>query len=380
MTLLVRGSSLDASMSQYLVSKVSELDNVDVRTSTEVVGLEADTRLAGGRALVAREPVSHACRSESLFVCIGGVPRTRGARAGWDSRLDDAGFILTGADVSASLGALDGWPLARHRCRSRRTCPGFFAAGDVRSGSIKRCSAAIGEGSMAVALVHQPPRGTGCRVMSGRRESAGRREDAVAEFAGLASDQQIDAAASALERNGITSLVVDSGEQARDAVRSILPIGAEVFNNTSRTLEAIGVAEDIERSGLYQPLRPRLYQMDREMQGREMRQLAAAPDFVVGSAHAVTEEGSLLIASASGSQLGPLVSGAGHVILVIGGQKIVADVPTGLRRIYEYCFPLEDRRARGLRRAERSEQHPDHQPGGHAEPSHRDPGGEPLGF
>ena len=129
-------------------------------------------------------------------------------------------------------------------------------------------------------------------------------------------------------------------------MRSILPIGAEVFNNTSRTLEAIGVAEDIERSGRYQPLRPRLYQMDREMQGREMRQLAAAPDFVVGSVHAVTEDGSLLIASASGSQLGPLVSGAGHVILVIGGQKIVPDVATGLRRIHEYCFPLEDRRAR----------------------------------
>lgn len=171
-------------------------------------------------------------------------------------------------------------------------------------------------------------------------------EDAVAEFAALASGERIDQTASALERNGIISLVVDTGEQARDAVRSILPIGAEVFNNTSRTLEAIGVAEDIERSGLYQPLRPRLYQMDREMQPREMRQLAAAPDFVVGSAHAVTEQGSVLIASASGSQLGPLVSGAGHVILVIGGQKIVADVPTGLRRIFEYCFPLEDRRAR----------------------------------
>ena len=171
-------------------------------------------------------------------------------------------------------------------------------------------------------------------------------EAAVAEFAGLASDEHIDEAASALARNGITSLVVDAGEQARDAVRSILPIGAEVFNNTSRTLEAIGVAEDVERSGLYQSLRPRLYQMDREMQGREMRQLAAAPDFVVGSAHAVTREGSVLIASASGSQIGPLVSGAGHVILVIGGQKVVADVGTGLRRIYEYCFPLEDRRAR----------------------------------
>jgi hypothetical protein len=176
--------------------------------------------------------------------------------------------------------------------------------------------------------------------------SSGPTEDALAEFAGLASDKQFDAAASGLERNGISSLVVDSGEEARDAVRSMLPIGVEVFNNTSRTVEAIGVAEDIERSGLYQPLRPRLYQMDREMQGREMRQLAAAPDFVVGSVHAVTEEGALLIASASGSQLGPLASGAGRVIFVIGGQKIVPDVGTGLRRIYEYCFPLEDRRAR----------------------------------
>ena len=77
-----------------------------------------------------------------------------------------------------------------------------------------------------------------------------------------------------------------------------------------------------------------------------MRLLAAAPDWVVGSVHAVTKSGSVLIASASGSQLGPIVSGGGHVILVIGGQKIVPDLDTGLRRISEYCFPLEDLRAR----------------------------------
>jgi LUD domain len=171
-------------------------------------------------------------------------------------------------------------------------------------------------------------------------------EEAVAEFSRMASDEQLDATASALAGNGIDSLVVDSGATAREAVRSMLPIGSEVFNNTSRTLEAIGVAEDIERSGMYQPLRPRLYRMDREMQAREMRQLGATPDYVVGSVHAVTVGGSLLIASASGSQLGPVVSGAGHVILVIGGQKLVPDTPTGLRRIYEYCFPLEDARAR----------------------------------
>ncbi|TMF05075.1 MAG: hypothetical protein E6I52_03415 [Chloroflexi bacterium] len=175
-------------------------------------------------------------------------------------------------------------------------------------------------------------------------ESPGK--EAVAEFARLATEHRIRAALEALEHNGITTHFVDADEEARDVVRSILPLGAEVYNNTSRTLEVIGVAEDIERSGRYQALRPRLYRMDREMQGREMRQLSAAPDWVVGSVHAVTEDGSLLIASASGSQLGPIVSGAGHVVLVIGGQKIVANLTAGLRRIYEYCFPLEDRRAR----------------------------------
>jgi thioredoxin reductase (NADPH) len=152
-TLLVRGSTLGASMSQYLVSKVSELDNVDVRTGTEVVGLEADTRLRAvvlsshGETGLTRLPL------ESLFVCIGGVPRTRGlATAGLAT--DDEGFILTGADVTASHGALDNWPLSRPPLPLETNRPGFFAAGDVRSGSIKRCSAAIGEGSMAVALVH----------------------------------------------------------------------------------------------------------------------------------------------------------------------------------------------------------------------------------
>jgi L-lactate utilization protein LutC len=176
--------------------------------------------------------------------------------------------------------------------------------------------------------------------------AAGPSNDAEAEFTVVASKELIRVVAGALERNGVTCIVAGSGAEAREAVRSILPVGAEVYNNTSRTLEVTGVAEDIERFGQYQPLRPRLYQMDREMQRREMRQMSASPDWVLGSAHAVTEQGSLLVASASGSQLAPLASGAGHVIFVIGAQKIVPDFNSGLRRIYEYCFPLEDRRAR----------------------------------
>ncbi len=180
----------------------------------------------------------------------------------------------------------------------------------------------------------------------GDPSAAGPGKEAEAKFSRVATREQIRAVASALEGNGITCVVVDSAEEARKVVQSTLPVGAEVYNNTSRTLEVIGVAEDIERSGLYQPLRPRLYQMDREMQGREMRQLSASPDWVVGSVHALTEDGSLLIASASGSQLGPIASGAGHVLLVVGAQKIVPDLETGLQRIDDYCFPLEDRRAR----------------------------------
>lgn len=151
-TLLVRGPSLEASMSQYLISQLKELRNVEVRTSTEVVSLESDTRL---RALmlssgdtVARLP------TEALFVCIGGVPRTQAAtNAGLC--LDKAGYLRTGAELSSSAGALNGWPLSRQPLPLETNLPGLFAAGDVRSGSIKRCAAAIGEGSMAVALVHQ---------------------------------------------------------------------------------------------------------------------------------------------------------------------------------------------------------------------------------
>jgi thioredoxin reductase (NADPH) len=153
-TLLVRGPRLGDSMSQYLAKRISSLENVDIRTGTEVVELEADTRLRGvvvssrGDSSLVRLPM------ESLFVCIGGVPRTQGlARLGLAE--DAAGYLRTGADATAEPAANVGWPLSRPPLPLETNQPGVFAAGDVRSGSIKRCSAAIGEGSMAVALVHR---------------------------------------------------------------------------------------------------------------------------------------------------------------------------------------------------------------------------------
>jgi thioredoxin reductase (NADPH) len=151
-TLLVRGSSLEASMSQYLISQVKELGNVEVRTNTEVVGLEADTHLR--ELMLSSAGTIVRLATDSLFVCIGGVPRTQGAASVGLAR-DRAGYVRTGTELISSAGALDGWPLSRQPLPLETNLPGLFAAGDVRSGSIKRCAAAIGEGSMAVALVHQ---------------------------------------------------------------------------------------------------------------------------------------------------------------------------------------------------------------------------------
>jgi hypothetical protein len=127
-----------------------------------------------------------------------------------------------------------------------------------------------------------------------------------------------------------------------------------VHHGASQTLEATGIVEEIEKSGRFEHLRPRIYSMDRKTQGDEIRRLAAAPDVMLGSVHAVTETGSLVAASMSGSQLGPYASGAGRVILVVGTQKIVSDLEEALRRVNVYAFPLEDARAQaayGIRSA-----------------------------
>jgi len=117
--------------------------------------------------------------------------------------------------------------------------------------------------------------------------------------------------------------------EARQLILSLVPDGAEVHSGSSVTLEELGVTAEIEQSGRYQALRPRLWSMDRETQGQEIRKLGAAPDVWLNSAHAVTESGEIVIASATGSQLGPIASGAGKVVLAIGAPKLVPDLATG---------------------------------------------------
>jgi len=162
------------------------------------------------------------------------------------------------------------------------------------------------------------------------------------EFSRLATDEQIERVAKALETNGIHTLIAENGEEAKRLFFELIPDGSEVFLGSSVTLEKLGIKDEIDQSGRFDALRPKMFAMNRETQGWEIRKLGGAPDFAAGSVQAVIEDGRVLIASRTGSQLGPYASGAGTVIWVVGSQKIVKDLNEGLRRVEEYCVPLEE--------------------------------------
>lgn len=164
----------------------------------------------------------------------------------------------------------------------------------------------------------------------------------------LATDEQIERTAEALEANNIHVLIAENGEEAKRLFFELVPEGAEVFLGASVTLEMLGIKYEIDKSGRYDALRPRIFAMDRATQSREIRKIGGSPDYAAGSVQAVTEDGQILIASNTGSQLGPYASGAGKVIWVVGTQKIVKNLDEGLKRIYEYCLPLEKEHMRQL--------------------------------
>jgi hypothetical protein len=160
-----------------------------------------------------------------------------------------------------------------------------------------------------------------------------------------ADDVRVKRTMAALAANGITVLRASDAAAAKRIVLDLIPDASPVHQGASQTLDVLGITYEIEKSGRYAALRPRIWSMDRETEADEIRRLGAAPDVMLGSVHAVTETGSLLAASMSGSQLGPYVSGAGRVILVVGTQKIVTGLEEGLLRINEYAWRLEDARA-----------------------------------
>ena len=166
------------------------------------------------------------------------------------------------------------------------------------------------------------------------------------DYAAPASEAELEALAANLRNRNFEVVIVDSAAEAKAAVIERITVGSQVHSGKSKTLEDAGLFQELMESDRYDFIRRRTLKMDRRTQGNEIRKLSAAPEIMLGSVQAVTEAGQLLFASASGSQIGPIASGAGKLILVIGSQKIVPDLESALRRIREHVTPYEDARLR----------------------------------
>jgi thioredoxin reductase (NADPH) len=152
--MIVRGESLSKSMSAYLVERVERHPNIQVRLRTRVSELHAAAGRLREVGVESADGETDRIAVTSLFICIGGIPRTRWA-AGSGVRTDDAGFVLTGPDLLENGHRPQGWPLDRDPLALETSLPGLFAAGDVRHGSTKRVAGAVGEGAMAITLAYR---------------------------------------------------------------------------------------------------------------------------------------------------------------------------------------------------------------------------------
>ena len=164
-------------------------------------------------------------------------------------------------------------------------------------------------------------------------------------FTTLPDDRTLSATVVALEEHGFSVDVVDDLDTAREAVLARIPEGSSVMTNTSVTLEETGIADAINGGGSYDSARNKLNELDFATKLQEMKAIAGQPDYALGSVHAVTSDGTLVIASASGSQLASYAWGAANVIFVVGAQKLVPSLEAARERIVEHSLKLEDARA-----------------------------------
>ena len=146
-------------------------------------------------------------------------------------------------------------------------------------------------------------------------------------FADPAPAQRLERAAAALTAHVFTVEILDDAAAARTRINDLIPEGASVFTGASEALRLSGIDADINTSGRYQAVKPRALAMDRVTAAGDIRRLLASPDVAVGSVAAVTETGSLVIASASGSQLPGYAGGAARAIWIAGAQKVVPACP-----------------------------------------------------
>jgi thioredoxin reductase (NADPH) len=152
-TVLVRGPNLEASMSAYLIKQLDKIDNVVVRTGTEVAEACGDGHLERLMLSDRTSGEKQSVGAASMFVFIGAAPRTEWLEGVIER--DARGFVRTGPDLVVDGKRPSGWPLDRDPYHLESSVPGVFVAGDVRAESVKRVASAVGEGAMAVTLVHR---------------------------------------------------------------------------------------------------------------------------------------------------------------------------------------------------------------------------------
>jgi L-lactate utilization protein LutC len=165
-------------------------------------------------------------------------------------------------------------------------------------------------------------------------------------FTTLPDEHALQAGVVALEEHGFSVEVVGDLDAARQAVLARIPEGASVMTNASVTLAETGITDAInDAGGRWESARNKMFALDFASQAQEMKAIGGQPDYALGSVHAVTWEGTLVIASASGSQLASYAWSAANVILVVGAQKLVPTLEAAHQRIYQHSLPLEDARA-----------------------------------
>jgi acyl-CoA hydrolase len=164
-------------------------------------------------------------------------------------------------------------------------------------------------------------------------------------FTAMPDEQELASTVTALEEHGFSVEIVDDLDAARKAVLARIPEGSSVMTNTSVTLDQAGIPDAINNGGRYDSARAKMAALDFATQVREMKAIGGQPDYALGSVHAVTRDGTLVIASASGSQLASYAWGAANVIFVVGAQKLVPTLGAARERIYQHSLVLEDARA-----------------------------------
>lgn len=163
------------------------------------------------------------------------------------------------------------------------------------------------------------------------------------EWDKLATEEVLQKTAKALQGRGFEVIITENKEEAKEKALALIPEGSEVMHVTSKTLDEAGISKAIDE-GKYTSLKKMIMAVENDAERHALRKKSTTPEYGIGSVHAVTEDGQVMIASGSGSQIPIYAFGATHLIWVVGTQKIVKNLDQAFKRVYEYSLPLESER------------------------------------